>query len=193
MDAELFERAGRVSVAYFHQKLEDEIEGFVFDPATGFFTARNRDGDSRRKGVEAVLDVDIGQALIVSASYTYTDAEEAAADGADRQEIRRPRHAASLHANYRFASDRGNLNLGINHSGEQLDNFFPPPFFAAETVTLDAYTVVDLAASWRLTESLELTGRVENLFDEDYEEILGFVRPGRAVFAGLRVRFPSGR
>lgn len=192
VDAELFERAGRVSFAYFHQKLEDEIEGFVFDPATGFFTARNRDGDSRRKGVEAVLDVDIGQALTVSASYTYTDAEEAAADGADRQEIRRPRHAASLHANYRFASDRGNLNLGINHSGEQLDNFFPPPFFAAETVTLEAYTVVDLAASWRLTESLELTGRVENLFDEDYEEILGFVRPGRAVFVGLRMRVASG-
>jgi outer membrane cobalamin receptor len=30
---------------------------------------------------------------------------------------------------------------------------------------------------------------VNNLFGEDYEEILGFARPGRAVYAGLRGRF----
>ena len=28
-----------------------------------------------------------------------------------------------------------------------------------------------------------------NLLDEKYEEILGFVRPGRAIYAGLRGRF----
>jgi vitamin B12 transporter len=96
---------------------------------------------------------------------------------------------ASLNANYTFADQRGNVNLNINYNGEQLDNFFPPPFFAAEQVELDGFTVVDLAASWKLTDSLELTGRLSNLFDEDYEEILGFARPGRAVYAGLRGRF----
>jgi vitamin B12 transporter len=49
--------------------------------------------------------------------------------------------------------------------------------------------VVDLAASWQLNDALELVARVTNLTDENYEEILGFARPGRAVYAGLRGRF----
>ncbi|HET6564042.1 MAG TPA: TonB-dependent receptor, partial [Xanthomonadales bacterium] len=109
--------------------------------------------------------------------------------GQEVQEARRPRHMASLNANYYFADRRGNLNLNINYNGEQLDNFFPPPFYAPEQVELEGFTVVDLAGSWKLTDNWSLTARVSNLFDEDYEEILGFARPGRAVFAGLRGRF----
>jgi vitamin B12 transporter len=96
---------------------------------------------------------------------------------------------ASLVANYSFLDDRGNLNLNINYSGTQQDVFFSPETYVSELVELDAYTVVDLAAAWKLTPSLELTGRITNLFDEEYEEILGFVRPGQAVYAGLRGSF----
>jgi len=35
----------------------------------------------------------------------------------------------------------------------------------------------------------KLAKLVSNLFDQDYEEILGFARPGRAFYAGLRGRF----
>ena len=96
---------------------------------------------------------------------------------------------ASLTANYYFADNRGNLNLKVNYYGSQLDDFFSPITYIAERVEIDAYTVVNLAASWKLTKSLDLTARVTNLFDKEYEEILGFVRPGRAVYAGLRGRF----
>jgi len=89
-------------------------------------------------------------------------------------------------ANYDFAESRGNLNLNVNYNGSQLDNYFPPPFFATETVELESYTLVGLAVSWKLTSNLELIGRVSNLLDEDYEDVLGFSRPGRGVFAGLR-------
>ena len=71
----------------------------------------------------------------------------------------------------------GNLNLNINYNGSQLDNFFPPPFFALEQVELGRYTVVRLAASWKLTTGIELVGRISNLFDEDYEETSGFAGP----------------
>ena len=58
-----------------------------------------------------------------------------------------------------------------------------PITYMSELVDMDSYTVLDLAASWKLTQTVELTGRISNLLDEDYEEILGFVRPGRAVYA----------
>jgi len=185
-----FNREGlRLNVAYFDQKLKDEIDGFVFDFDTFLFTAENKDGKSRRKGVELILDGDITNTLSFAVTYTYVNANESDASGNTQREVRRPRHMASLSGNYAFASERGNLNLNINYNSTQLDNFFPPPFFGLEQVELDSYTVVDLAASWKLTESLELVGRISNLLDEDYEEILGFARPGRGVYAGLRGRF----
>ena len=105
------------------------------------------------------------------------------------REVRRPKHIASLTANYYFADERGNLNLNLNYTGEQLDVFFSPITFTVDRVKMPSYTVVDMAGSWRLNNTLDLTARVSNLFDEEYEEILGFVRPGRAIYAGLRGRF----
>ena len=54
-----------------------------------------------------------------------------------------------------------------------------------------AYTKVDVALAYTLLQSerqtLELFGRVENLFDEDYEEAYGFASPGFAAFGGIRL------
>lgn len=176
-------------LAYFDQDLQDEIDGFVFDPETFLFTAANKGNDSNRKGVEAILDTQLGKSITLMTSYTYTDATEKNSLGQSIPEVRRPKHMASVSANYSFADYRGNLNLNLNYNGSQKDVFFSPTTFTSELVDIDAYTVIDLAAAWKLTSSLELTGRISNLLDEEYEEVLGFVRPGRAVYAGLRGRF----
>jgi len=179
----------QVQLAYFDQDLQDEIDGFVFDPESFLFTAKNKDTDSHRKGIEAVFDALLGKSFTLGASYTFTDATEEDATGQSVREVRRPRHMASVSANYYFANNRGNLNLNLNYNGSQQDVFFSPVTFTLDRVDIDPYTVLDLAAAWKLTQSLELTGRISNLLDEEYEEILGFVRPGRAVFAGLRGYF----
>jgi len=176
-------------VAYFDQDLQDEIDGFVFDPDTYLFTAQNKDSDSTRKGVEAVFDMRLGKSFTLVATYTYTNAREKDAFGQSVPEVRRPRNLASLSANYYFAGNRGNLNLNLNYNGSQQDVFFSPATYVEERVDIDPYTVVNLAGSWKLTNSLELTARINNLFDEVYEEVLGFVRPGRAVYAGIKGRF----
>jgi len=178
-----------LSAAWFDQRLEDEIDGFVFDPDTFLFTAKNKTGKSRRRGLEVSLEDRLTDWLSFSANYTYVDATEETAPGISSREVRRPRHMASASVNCAFAGTRGNLNLDINYNGSQLDNYFPPPTYALEQVKLDSFAVVGLAASWKLRGNFELVGRVSNLFDENYEEILGFARPGRAVYAGLRGRF----
>jgi len=177
------------SVTYFDQSLEDEINGFVFDPETFLFTAENRTGESDRKGVELLFSGAITSSLSFNASYTYTDSSEIGPSGTSVTESRRPEHIASLVLNQVFADGRGNVNLNVNYNGTQLDNYFPPPDYALVPVELDDFFVVDLAASWSLSPRWEVTGRVTNLFDEEYEEILGFVRPGTGVFVGLRGQF----
>ena len=179
----------QLQLAYFDQDLQDEIDGFVFDPETFLFTALNKDSDSSRKGVEAVLDARLGDSVTLIATYTYTDAREKNALGETVPEVRRPRHMGSLSADYFFARNRGNINLKLNYSGSQQDDFFSPVTFDSERVNIDPYTIVNLAGSWKLTGSLKLTGRISNLFDKEYEEVLGFVRPGRGVYAGLQGRF----
>jgi vitamin B12 transporter len=174
---------------WFDQELEDEIDGFVFDPQTLLFTARNKENASVRKGVEVIFEGQPVADLTFSVSYTYLDAYELDENGGRSREIRRPRHLATLALRYAFGAGRGHLNLTVNYNGGQLDNYYPPPTFLPEQVELDSYTLADLAVSWRLGKRWELTGRIENLLDEDYEEILGYARPGRAVHAGLRARF----
>ena len=176
-------------LAYFDQDLQDEIDGFVFDLDTFLFTARNKQTDSKRQGIEAIFDTRLSEAVTLGASYTYTDATEKNGAGQSVQEVRRPKHMASLSTNYRFSDDRGNLNLNVRYNGSQQDVFFSPLTYESEYIKLDAYTLLNLAVSWKLTQSLELTGRVSNLLDEEYEEVLGFARPGRGIYAGLRGRF----
>ena len=175
----------RSSVTVFQSRLEDEVNGFVFDPGTGSFTADNRKGDSDRQGLELEITWLATAQLDFRVGYTYVDSTFDDTTGRGVDEVRRPRHVGSLIGNYHWG--KANLNLSIIRSGNQQDDFFPPfpPF--QERVELDAYTLINLAGSYQLTDNFQLTGRIENLSDEEYEEVLGFQSPGFAAYAGIRL------
>jgi len=65
---------------------------------------------------------------------------------------------------------------------------FPNP---TQRVTLPSYATVDLSGRLTLLEphgltpGLALQARVENLFDEDYQQVAGFLSPGRTVIVGV--------
>jgi outer membrane receptor protein involved in Fe transport len=49
------------------------------------------------------------------------------------------------------------------------------------------YQVWNAGASWHLAKTVDLYGRIENLFDRDYEEAFGFPALGRRATAGVRI------
>ena len=51
------------------------------------------------------------------------------------------------------------------------------------------FVVANLATSYKLTEHATVTARVENLFNEHYEEVAGFGEPGFAMYGGLKLNF----
>ena len=59
--------------------------------------------------------------------------------------------------------------------------------FPATRVDLGAYTLIHCAARLRLSERFQLTGRIENLSDQHYEDVFGYATPGRRAFVGLRM------
>jgi vitamin B12 transporter len=171
-----------VDVTYFRSNLTDEIVDM-------FPSVQNDLGKSLRRGVEVSARVHLA-GLDVGGSYTYLDAEDP--DGTT--ELRRPRHQASFDAIGRFGSDgRGTFSTGVIYNGERLDNDFRNYFdngFVAEKSRLDGYTVVRAAASYRVADRIELFGRVENVFDESYQETIGYATAGRGIYGGLRLPLP---
>lgn len=177
---------GRLSVAgtYFHSELEDEIDGFFYDSRKLTYTARNLSGRSDRKGLETLFRFQPFDGVLLTATYTYLDSEDP--DG--EQEKRRPEHSGSINASLKFLRDRAKINIGLIYNGEMDDNEFVVG--TPETVVkLNAYTLVQLRASYKVTDTWELFGRVENLLNSNYHEVEGYETPGFGAFAGIRFHF----
>ena len=51
------------------------------------------------------------------------------------------------------------------------------------------YTTVDVSAQYELNPNVVLTGRVTNLFDEEYSDVWGYAKRGRAAYIGVRASF----
>jgi vitamin B12 transporter len=139
--------------------------------------------------VEAAATFKLTENLSFGGSYTYTDAVEDDGMGSDVRELRRPRHTGSLSAGYRFLDDRANLFLVADYGGTSTDIFFPPFPAPSEIVTLENYWLLDLTASYDITQNTIVFARANNLLDEDYEQVFGYRTPGRTAYAGIRVSF----
>ncbi len=189
IDRLLFDNAVEIQLAVFYQNLEDEINGFVFDPDTFLFTAENIDGDSIRKGVEAAATFNVTENLSFGGSYTYTDSTENDRSGNDVRELRRPRHSGSLNGSFRFLNERARLTVVADYGGTSTDIFFPPFPEPSEIVSLDSFWLLDLTASYDINRTTNIFVRALNLLDEDYEQVYGYRTPGRSAFVGVRLGF----
>ena len=132
---------------------------------------------ARAQGIEAEAGVRLTAGFSVGGLYSLVDTEDLST-GNDL--ARRPRHSATVFADY--AAPFG-LKLGadLRVVGESFDN-------ASNTVRLGGYEIVDVRAGFEVLDKIELFGRVENVFDADYQTAGGYGSPGRGAFVGLRGR-----
>jgi vitamin B12 transporter len=182
-------RRGSITVTYFNQRFRDLIE---FNPAPpvgqpSYFNV----GDAIANGIEATVAANLSPAAAFSLRYTYlhTRVEESGSpndpDGLfvpGDALIRRPEHLVSpeLTAN----SGRAHVRLAGRWVGSRDDLDFNRPA-GQRRVVLDPYTRVNLAAEYDL-DRIVLSGRVENLFNDQTQEIAGFRPRGRTIIVGGR-------
>ncbi|WP_020400877.1 TonB-dependent receptor plug domain-containing protein [Kordiimonas gwangyangensis] len=158
-----------LGATYFDRKTQDLII-FTF---TGGYQNVSR---ARAKGVELTLAADISETLSFNANYTYTDAKDR---DTDSLLARRPKHQAYA-ALVWAPTEKLSGAVSVTHNGRELDS---------GTTFVDDWTRVDLRAAYKLNDTIELYGRVENLFDADYQQVLGYGTPGASAFGGIRARF----
>ncbi len=185
VDMELAPAALILSATLFDSELENEINGFVYDPATFGFTSANKDGVSKRQGIELTASATLTDDLSINSAYTYTDSVESDGAGGYIDEVRRARHTGSLNVAWQ-ATENLHINANTQFNGSQTDLYFPPFPTPSQTVTLDTYTLVNVTANYSATERLDIYVRLDNLLDDDYEEVFGFQTLGFGANLGFR-------
>ncbi|MBA7490465.1 Vitamin B12 transporter BtuB [subsurface metagenome] len=162
-----------LGATYFRNDFEDLIQ---FDWTRGHINIAKVE----TKGMEIFISALPLEDLVIQGNYTYTDTED---KEIGEKLLRRPKHKGNLSLNYRF-SKKGNINLGVIYVGER-DDLYPYPY----RVEAEAYTLINLAAFYDITENLQLFCRMDNLFDKDYEEIKGWGTARRSFYGGLKATF----
>jgi vitamin B12 transporter len=96
---------------------------------------------------------------------------------------------------YATASGRARVYGGVIYNGQMLDDDFRDFFvnFESEKTRLAGYTLVNVGGSVFVGDRVEIYGRVENLLDEEYEDVIGYNTAGRGVYAGFRWRIAGVR
>lgn len=167
----------KLETVYFNNRIQNLILG------TGQ-TALNAPG-ARIEGIEATAALRPMAGLDLTATYTFTSTRE---QGSGADLVRRPKHMASLGGRYRFLGDRADVGVDIIHTGRQ-DDFAFDAAFKRTQVTLASRTLVNLSGAYELAPGVKALGRVSNLFDHRYEEVLTFGAPGLAAYVGLAATY----
>jgi len=168
-----------IGATYFENYFKDL---FGFDE--NFRTININKAETR--GVEFYFILNLLKEISTKGNFTYTDSKDKSMNSPDKDLplLRRPKIKASYEVNYSF-NDKANINGEIIYAGERDDKDFSQ--FPVQRVKLKGYSIVNLAASYKIFEFLQLYARVENLFDTDYEEVLGYATPGLSGYAGIKI------
>ncbi|WP_324828366.1 TonB-dependent receptor [Qipengyuania zhejiangensis] len=144
-------------------------------------------GESRVQGFEASLAGSLTEALHVNLGYTYLDGEirsatSSAGVGTELQQL--PAHQIGAWARYDFTDNFG-FGLGAVHQSSQFASY-------SNDVVLPAYTRVDAAAFYTVSDRLSVQLNVENLLDEDYWPSAhgdNNIQPGKPLTAKIGIRY----
>ena len=172
-----------VDATWFHSNLLNEIVS-TYDYSTGLSGVANASGESRRQGLELSAAVRLADWLRLEASYAYLDAtEQRVAGTAQVRELRRPRHSGALTAI--AGRDAWQLAASAAFVGRRYDT----DFATFSRVTLPAYALLTLSGSYRISDALALTARVENAANARYQDVSGYRTMGIGAFAGVRIKW----
>ena len=187
----------RLSADYFTNRFRDIISfapGSV-TPGCPFGTGNFFNTDlARARGVNFSLESRPFRWLAIRGNYSYDDTRvlKSANPFADpalqpgNPLLRRPLSSGALIVNVGWR--RMNWNFSGYFTGRRNDsNFADPTQFENP-----GYARFDLATSYLIARGISFIGRVTNLFDKQYQDVLGFPALGRDFRLGLNYRF-TGR
>lgn len=142
--------------------------------------------ETRAQGVEAEVTVKPSDNFTTRIAYSYIDTENRSAGSANFGNVlaRQPDNVLTLSADWTPQIGGKQINLGsdVRLVSDSFDN-------AANSVRLDGFVVVRVRGSFDIGDNIQLFGRIENLFDAQYQTVANFGTPGMSAFGGLKLRY----
>lgn len=156
----------------FHTEVDQLIQAVRINATTS--QAQNVN-EAEMEGFELAAHLEPGFGLHLSGNWTYTDAEE---EPSKEELVRIPKHVLGFNLDYDFLT-RWRLNLNatvVDHREESRAT--------NKRERTKGYTKLDGSLTFQATKHFQVYGRIENLFDRHYAEVLGFPSPGTLFFIG---------
>jgi len=187
----------RITVDYFDNHFHDIISfGSLAAPppgcplsefnSIGAGTYFNTDL-ARARGGNFSTEARLTHWLTASGNYSYDPTRVLAAPNAfDPSEIpgnrllRRPVNSGNLELNAAFK--RMNWNISSHFTGRRTDN----DFLGLGLTSNPGYARFDLAGSYNLGRGISFYGRITNLADKQYQDVLGYPALGREFRIGVK-------
>ena len=159
-------------ITYFDYDIMDKI---VFSFASNSFANEDR---YFSRGFESYAKFQVDNNVTLNFSYTYSDAKYEDCSPAERVP------EATVTAGMDWLSPSEGVLFSLN--GTYVGNQFS---LRGDTEKMSEYLVINIAGTYRLNETCDIWLRIDNFFDENYEEVAGFQTAGFSVFGGVNFRF----
>ena len=193
VDQFLFNKVVKVSGGYFWNRFRDLIEtiqsaatcgvgafGANFCPVN--VSSAKTQGWELAAAISIVRNLPFFKRLDITGQYTYTITRNLntnarlarwPVDQASISILYQPIEPLTVIADYRFV-------------GSQFDQ---PSTAEDDTEKVNSFNVINIIVTYDVNENVQIYTRVDNLFDEEYEEIQNFGTAVRSIYGGMRVNF----
>lgn len=98
--------------------------------------------------------------------------------------VKRPLRSAGAKMTHFLSGDKASVTLEINHVGERRDKQT-----SSRYVTINSYTVVNLAGNYKLGQNTEFFARIDNLNNQTYQQGYGYWENGIKSYLGFQVGY----
>lgn len=165
-----------VGATYFETDFRNLIQTAYFPT----YSTNVNVGRAVAYGAESFVSVKLTNTFSARADYTNTVTKD---EVANQELLRRPRHKVSLTGIW---TPLPNLTLTgtLISIGSFVDGNRD---FSITRLKNPGFTLVNLSANYVWSETTTLFARIDNLFDQRYQNPTGFLGPGLAVYGGVRL------
>lgn len=189
-EQEVFGGKVMFGATYFHNDITNLIS---YDPVT---YQNVNISSATTQGAETFLAWQALDRLKLRVDYTYTyvigympagspyGAACAPINDTSCTPLRRPNNKVSVTADWN-PTDQLNLSATLIYASAWWDIVR----LTSDTIDQPGYTVVNLAANYAWTPNATVFARIDNLFDQTYQNPNGFLAPGFGAYGGLRLAY----
>ncbi|MBF0288360.1 MAG: TonB-dependent receptor [SAR324 cluster bacterium] len=166
-----------INATWFHNKVNEMIS---FVPQK--MKLENLD-ESLMEGHELSLEIMLGDHWTFRYSNTIQRAVEIQDGSKDLPMLNRPDHKFAVDVDYRTRS--WNFHTDYQFVGERHDQ--DQYSLPSQRVVLPPYKIANVTSKYQYNQQTRYTFSMKNVFNEDYEDLLGFGTPPRQIHLGIEL------